>query len=99
MDCLDIYTDAAYSEDMENEAITRRNEGNETMTTTTTRDWDKVWVVTHDGRMAWKWSNPKHTVYMGGPGEISTDIWMDKMEAKGFDLIDGRGQPAGNVWE
>ncbi len=65
------------------------------MPTTTTRNWDKVWVVTHDGRGAWKWTDPAHTVCFD---ETSIDIWMDRMEAKGFDVQDDRGKPCGNVW-
>lgn len=68
------------------------------MAIATERNWDKVWVVTYDGRKAWKWTEPSHTVYLGCAGELSADVWMDRMEEKGFDIIDGRGQPAGNVW-
>ncbi len=65
------------------------------MPVTTTRNWDKTWIVSHNGERAWKWTEPGHTVNFD---EISADVWIDKMEARGFDVVDGRGKPCGNVW-
>lgn len=62
------------------------------------RNWDKVWVVTHNGNAAWKWTDPTNRIDLGACS-ISTDVWMDQMEAKGCEIIDDRNKPAGNVWD
>ncbi len=54
-------------------------------------------IITGNGLTAWQWENPSNRVTFADIS-ISVDEWKARMESKGFEVVDGRGQPCGNVW-
>lgn len=54
----------------------------------------KTYVITHDGKTAWKWDKPSLRIPLD-----DADDWKAKMEAAGRTVVDDRGQPCGNVWD
>ena len=48
------------------------------------------WVITHDGRTAWKWLNPKVRVNLLDPNAFARNHTI---------LSDDRGKGFANVWD
>lgn len=57
-----------------------------------------TWVITHDGKAAWEWSNPSNRIDFA-EAHIYVDAWKERMERDGFKIVDDRFLPCGNVWD
>jgi len=56
-------------------------------------DWNRVWIIAHDGSIAWKWTNTSRRVPLA-----DADAFKADREAAGDIVHDDRGKPFANVW-